>query len=119
MKKNGSQKGSSKSPNVSGQNSHAGSSAGPGGRRRRRADQVQPRQRTSIMTTRKENSIMSELTYDQAAEMFHVSPRHMRRLCRIHNIKPIVRGHRTVRLPADPIAKLHIKLVLSKNGGAR
>ena len=60
---------------------------------------------------------MTELTYDQAAEMFHVTPRHMRRICRKHKIEPIVRGHRTVRLPAGPIAKLHIKLVLK--GGSQ
>jgi hypothetical protein len=71
------------------------------------------------MTTRKEKSPMTELTYDQAADVLDVSPRHARRLCRIHHIKPIVRGHRTVRLPANKIANLKIKLTLEKKERAR
>ena len=62
---------------------------------------------------------MSELTYDQAAEVLEVSPRHVRRLCRENKIDPIVRGHRTVRLPALKIANLKIKLTLAKKGKAR
>jgi hypothetical protein len=118
MKKKGTKNGSSKSPNVSGQISNAGKILDAGGRRRRRAAAAAPRQASSNMTTRKEKSPMpEELTYQQAALMFHVTPRHMRRICRKHKIDPIVRGHRTVRLPADKISKLHVKLVLS--GGAR
>jgi hypothetical protein len=69
------------------------------------------------MTTQKEKASMSEYTYQQAAKIFQVTPRHMRRICRKHKIEPIVRGHRTVRLPAEKIEKLHIKFVLS--GGVR
>src|SRR4051794_36884900 len=103
-KKNTSQKCHSKPLNVSGQISNAGSSAGPGGCRRRRAAAAAQASAQPMMTTRKEKSPMTELTYADAAEMLHVTPRHMRRLCRIHKIQPIVRGHRTVRLPADKIA---------------
>jgi len=112
------EKGDSKSLNVSGQISNAGKILDAGGSRRRRADQASPRQHSPKMTTQKEKSPMpEELTYQQAALMFHVTPRHMRRICRKHKIDPIVRGHRTVRLPADKISKLHVKLVLC--GGAR
>jgi hypothetical protein len=66
---------------------------------------------------------MKEITYDQAAVLLRCSPRNVRRLIRRHNIDPIVRGHRTVRLDAGKITRLSLTIMLNgrkhTNGGCR
>jgi hypothetical protein len=118
-KKNTSQNRGSKTPNVSGQNSNSAAVLDAGGRRRRRAHQLGQASASPYMTTTKERSTMTQLTYEQAAGVLDVSPRHVRRLCKKYKIRLIIRGHRTVRIAASKVASLRIKLALEKNGGAR
>jgi excisionase family DNA binding protein len=56
---------------------------------------------------------ISELTYDEAAEVLGCSSRHVRRVINRYKIKAIRRGHRTVRLPAEKIAQLKIQLTVA------
>ncbi len=56
---------------------------------------------------------INELTYDQAAQVLGCSSRNVRRLINRHGIKPIRRGYRTVRLPAEKIARLKILTTLA------
>ena len=69
---------------------------------------------------------VEEVTYDEAAKILRCSPRHVRRVLRRNGVKPIVRGHRTVRFPLEKVARLQIAIVLSDrqsrkhtNGGTR
>ena len=59
---------------------------------------------------------MTEISYDQAAATLACSPRHVRRLLKRYGIDPIVRGHRTVSLPAEKIVRLKLKLVTEHAG---
>ena len=52
-----------------------------------------------------------EITYDQAAAFLDCSPRHVRRVLQRNGLKPIRRGHRTVRFKAEKIFRLKFKLV--------
>ena len=65
---------------------------------------------------------MTEITYDQAADLLNCSPRNVRRVVRRNGIKPIRRGHRTVRLDGEKILRLKLSLVTHKarsNGHAK
>lgn len=55
-----------------------------------------------------------EITYDKAAGYLDCSPRHVRRVLQRHGIKPIRRGHRTVRFKAGQIFRLKFKLETEK-----
>jgi excisionase family DNA binding protein len=59
-----------------------------------------------------------QLTYEDAALALHCSPRHVRRILKRHRITPIRIGHRTVRIPAEKISRLIIKLLPTHNGHA-
>jgi hypothetical protein len=59
---------------------------------------------------------IEEITYAQVARALQCSPRHARRLIQKHGVKPIIRGHRTVRFPADKIFSLTIRLGVLTNG---
>jgi hypothetical protein len=51
-----------------------------------------------------------EITYDQAAGYLGYGPRHVRRVLQRNGVKPIRRGHRTVRFKAGTIFRLKFKL---------
>jgi excisionase family DNA binding protein len=51
------------------------------------------------------------LTYRQTARALKCSARHVRRLLKKHHIDPIRIGYRTVRVPADKVGRLVIRLV--------
>jgi excisionase family DNA binding protein len=57
---------------------------------------------------------MKQLTYEDAAQVLGYSPRHVRRILKKNGISPIRRGHRTIRLPADKIGRLAVKLGIKK-----
>ena len=52
-----------------------------------------------------------EINYSGAAEILGCSARHVRRIIQRNGITPIVRGHRTVSLPAEKIIRLKFKLM--------
>ena len=51
------------------------------------------------------------LTYEDAAIALQCSPRNVRRILNKHRIEPIRIGHRTVRIPAEKLSRLIIKLL--------
>jgi hypothetical protein len=59
-----------------------------------------------MKTTKKKK----ELTYEGAAKFIGCTSRHVRRLLKRFNEKPIRRGHRTVRIPLAAAVRIKVQL---------